>query len=65
MEVEGKIKMNKEGGEVGDRSTEVVEITNKGAGTAGAMFLRVLFSPSIPTNTKLNISSKTPHYKYP
>lgn len=40
METEVEIKMNKEGGQVGDRSTrEVIEITNKTGGTVGLMFL--------------------------
>lgn len=40
METEVEIKMNKEGGQVGDMSTrEVIEITNKTGGTVGLMFL--------------------------
>lgn len=40
MEAEVEIKMNTEGGQVGDRSTgEVTEITKKTGGIGGAMFL--------------------------
>lgn len=40
VETEIELKMNKQGGQIGDRSTgQVIEITNKTGGTVGAMFL--------------------------